>query len=126
MNNWDVDRPKITVVFGAPDVPDSAVQEVVKEAMELRGYTESGGIKNEGSHENHIQFYTMGEDKLDDEHVRIVINSLEDHILNTKPDDWLDHQHDLLVDEKEWLWVDVAWGTYYGPNCTVDTWFVTI
>lgn len=55
-----------------------------------------------------------------------VIHALSDHIESVEDKDWLQHQHDMLVDVENNLWVDVAFGTYHGPNCTVYVYKVTI
>lgn len=117
MNNWDI-KPTITVVYGADDVPFFAIQEVTKDM-----------ISESANTEHYSEDYPITVNKTDDmadDHLLSVIEALADHVGNVEVEDWLSHQNDLQVDKEEDLWVDVAYGTYYGPNCKVEVFYVTI
>lgn len=128
MNNWDVNRkvptkPTMTVIVGASDIPEYAVGEVVKFSLGMLNIAESSIVRNEGRHDSNPTFHLLETESLEGVDITEAINCLEDHILNTKIDDWLDHDFNIWVDDD--LEVNVLYGVYEGPGCTINTWFVT-
>lgn len=124
MNNWDT-KPQITVVLGADSVPQYAIGEVLKDTMAGREHWESTTYSYTGWNKEH-SFEVVNDSGIEGEHLGMVMSCLNDHMQNVKIGDWLSHQSDLLVNEKDWVWVDIAYGVYYGPNCMVHVWYVTI
>jgi hypothetical protein len=123
MNNWD-SRHEITVVHVANDLPKFVSGVVLSDVMEGAGSWESNTVTFTGF-EPELELEVV-KDGIAEDHLDEVLNCLRDHMANTTKEDWLSHQSDLLVDEKEWLWVDVSYGTYHGPNCTVHVWYAGV
>lgn len=121
-------KKHITVVYGANDVPPQYVREVLRDIYEDDTTMESSIVRNEGIQDTPIEFYIVNDSDIPDDELQEVMSCLEDHMRNTTMmEDHTDHQHDLLVDEAAWVWVDVGWGRYYGPfNTEVHVYRVTI
>jgi hypothetical protein len=123
MNNWDI-RHEITVVHIADDLPVFVREALLHDVMAGVQCWESSTHTFTGIDPEIV--FEVVKDGIEEDHYQQVMDCLYDHMRNTTKEDWLDHQSDLLVDEEEWLWVDVSYGTYHGPNCTVHVWYAGV
>lgn len=118
-------KQTIGVVFGAPDLPNFALEGVVADLLNSTSHEESNIVYNKGLQGKQPVFHVLDGTAMENGHLQGVMNSLEDHIDRVNIDEWLAPQYDLCVDEEEFLWVNVSYGRYYSLNCIVDVYFVT-
>lgn len=122
MNNWDK-RPELVVVYGG-DVPHHILEDVAINALQLSKDVEFPMIMDDAI------IYDI-EDMVVP-HINSVIVCLQDHIDNTKPEEWLEHQSDYCIPNQDLdpvedeLWVSISKGTYYAQNCKVTVYNITI
>lgn len=120
MNNWDK-RPELHVVHGE-DIPYQYLVDTGNHlAKELDNATRFYPAQSTVMEDYIVRMVTG----MNVPHVNMALEGLADHIDNTKREDWMVH-HGTVELEEDKLFMEVYVGTYYGQNCKIKVYEVTI
>lgn len=110
MNNWDEDRFEVSVAIRDKDIPNGLLYRV----------SDAIGMPLEGITYKTDTTLVLADKSMEEPHVQVVLDMLEDHMNNTKYLEWMEMDRDLTNLARR----TVYRGRYMGYNTVTDVVYI--